>query len=109
MRTVTHMTPLWKGNWLSDIQKLKGFQRWDVIGISTVGNLFNQGELISFESLRLTYQMHPSQHYKYIQLKHAWRAEGLDVQEIEESAPLEGRLLEDAIEEKSGVLGVQNP
>ena len=56
---------------------------------------------MSFATLSNTYQMHTSQLYKYIQLKHAWRAEGLENREKEEFAPLEGKLLGAYIEKKA--------
>mgnify|MGYP002804281051 CR=1 FL=1 len=98
---ITQATPLWQGNWLKEIKKLTGFKQWDAIGISTIGDLLEQGKMMSFESIRATYQMSPSQQYKYLRIRHAWQAEGLEDREISESAPLEGRLLGPQLEVKA--------
>ena len=100
MQKVTQMTPLWVGRWVKEMGKLKGFQSWDTVGISAVGDQWDRGKLIFIEPLKAEYQMHASQLYKYLQLRHTWQAEGLDDQELSEFAPLEGRLLGAQIEKK---------
>ena len=91
-RKITKETPLWQGSWLREIGKLKGVSRWDRIGISNVGDVMQLGKLMSFATLSESFHSHLNQQFKYTQLRQAWQAEGLDTCEIQEVAPLEGRL-----------------
>ncbi|XP_078496716.1 vomeronasal type-2 receptor 26-like [Lissotriton helveticus] len=95
----TRQTPLWCCQWLGELNKLKGFGRWDDIGISTVGDVIARGELKTFQALKDEFGLHNTQYYKYVQLQHAWRAQHITLTDIPEYAPLEGRLLQEQMQE----------
>ena len=70
---VIRETQIWRGNWFKELGKLEGFKGWDNIGISKIGDLLEHWKLAPFTSLQREYQMHPKQHFKYIQIRHAWK------------------------------------
>lgn len=70
-------TPLWEGRWLLEFNKLKGFQAWDLIGVSKLGDLIDHVNIVLFSSLQRDYAMHKNKFLKYAQVRHTWRAERL--------------------------------
>ena len=86
---------------MGEVKKLKGFRQWDVIGISIVEDILEGGQMKTFEALQAEYRLHRSQYFKYIQLRHAWRAQNIEAVELEDFSPLEARLLEGRLDTKA--------
>ena len=42
---LTCETPLWQGTWLQQTATLGGFHQWDLIGVSTLGDLWGTDQL----------------------------------------------------------------
>ncbi|KAJ1130469.1 hypothetical protein NDU88_008821 [Pleurodeles waltl] len=84
-----------------EISELTGFEAWDHIGISEIGNVFEVGDLMPIESLQAEYELSKTQFFQYVRLRHAWRVEGLLGEGITEYAPLEGRMLMENLDTKA--------
>ena len=72
-----------------------------MIEISQVGELWANGDVISWPDLQSEFQLAPGEMYKYLQICHAFRSalpQGLD---IPEASPLEIRLLEEQMSKKA--------
>ena len=70
-----------------------GFDKWDRIGISKVGELWARGDVIQWEDLRREYHMASKEMYRYLQITHAIRAKLPRGTDVPEASPLESRLL----------------
>lgn len=56
-KTMTQFTPLWDAEQLGDLWKTKGFDKWDMIGISRLGDLWVKGEVLPFTNLQQNYKL----------------------------------------------------
>lgn len=74
-RIATLATPLWEGSKLKEVHKLKVFETWDLLGISTIGDITGKGELKTWAQLSQEYDLNNLQFIKYAQLRRAWQAE----------------------------------
>lgn len=90
---LTQVPPLWHGTQLHQVAALPGFRKWDMVGISTLGDIMKGTTLKSFQQLQVEFQLRKSQFYKYLQLRHALTPTILTLDSLPEFHPLEGRLL----------------
>lgn len=58
---LTKQTPLWHGTYLKSATSLSGFRRWDLMGISTLGDVMRGTTLKSFQQLQSDFGLHKSQ------------------------------------------------
>lgn len=93
--------PLWEGGRFKELCKLKGFKAWDLLGISTIGDIMECGEVKSWPILSQEYGLHRCQFIRYAQLRHALQAENIQCTDLPEYAPLEGRLLQEELVKKA--------
>lgn len=98
---ITQATPLWDTRKLGNLRNSKGFKQWDLIGISQVGDLWKKGKILTFAQLQATYKLSQTEHYRYIQIKHALNATIPTGSSIPEASPLEDRLLTDHLHTKA--------
>lgn len=89
---ITRATPLWYKDCLGKLGYLKGFDKWDLIGISRVGDLWHQGDIRTFQQLQEDYELSPREHFRYLQVKHALRAAIPRRETPPAHSPLEDRL-----------------
>ena len=87
------MTPLSSGTRLAQVADLPGFQKWDLIGISTLGDVWEGSHIKSLEALRGEFTLHNSQFYRYLQLRYAQSSYRAELVEVPELSPLEVKLL----------------
>lgn len=95
---ITQATPLWVTDRLGRLENSKGFRNWDLIGISTVGYLWKKGRVITFAELKKQYQLAPTEHFSYRQIKHALEAIIPLNTTLPQASPLEDRLLTDYLD-----------
>ena len=89
---LTLSTPLWVGTWLPHSAGLEGFSGWDRIGITLLGDILKKGVVKSFAELQSEFQMHSSQFFRYLQLRHALAASSPQLKDLAEFNPLEAKL-----------------
>lgn len=99
--TLTKTTPLWCTKKLGNLRNTKGFKQWDQIGIPQIGDLWRNGNVISFEKLQQTYTMTSTEHYRYIQIRHALTTVIRKGTNPPETSPLEDRLLTEHMPKKA--------
>ena len=58
---LTEETPLWEGTILPQVLSLQGFKSWDLIGITSLSHVLENGVLRTFQSLQEEYDLHKSQ------------------------------------------------
>lgn len=89
---LTRETPLWHNGRLPQLAALQGFRGWDVVGISTLGDVMRGAVLKSFQDLQTDFQMPKTQFFKYLQFRHALSPslEGLTV--LAEFSPIEAKV-----------------
>lgn len=68
---LTEQTPLWVGDHLRELNRLEGFQKWSLIGIDLLGDVWKGGKMVEFDSLREEFQMGEGEYLRYRQLRHA--------------------------------------
>ena len=90
---LTEERPLWLGTALPQVAAFQGFRDWGLIGISSLGHVVCGGILKSFSEMQEEYDLHKSQFYKYLQLRHALTPYLFPDTEIPEHNPLEAKIL----------------
>lgn len=98
---LTKATPLWYTQQLGQLCHFKGFDRWDAIGISVVGDLLHKGRILTFSELQTKYSLAPTEHFRYRQIHHALTTQISDITNIPEHSPLEDRLIIDPMPKKA--------
>lgn len=98
---LTLATPLWASEQLGDLHHTKGFDRWDPIGISQIGDLWVNNTMATFDYLQQHYQLSDTEQYRYIQIRHAIRAHVKEGTVLPQASPLEDRLLDGYIPDKA--------
>ena len=78
---------------LSDLMRLEGFQKWDLLGISKIGDIWDTQGTLTFDELQRQFELADSQHYKYLQVRHALAKYASHMQDMVAETPLEFRLL----------------
>lgn len=99
--TITKATPLWYAQQLGQLCHSKGFDKWDAIGISVVGDLLHKGKILTFPALQAKYSLASSEYFRYRQIHHALLQQIPDIQNIPEYSPLEDRLILDPMPKKA--------
>ena len=94
---LTAMTPLWEGSWLAQVSGLKGFREWDKIGLSLLGDVTEEGVVKPYTSLQADFNLHRSQLFKYLHLRHTLTEYRQQIAELADCNPLEARLLQGPI------------
>lgn len=100
-QVITKATPLWSTQKLGLLCRYKGFNKWDTIGISVVGDLLQKGKLLTFPELQAKYSLAPGEIFRYLQIWHALTTNIPDLTTIKDSSPLEDRLLADPMHKKA--------
>mgnify|MGYP002804649648 CR=1 FL=1 len=77
------------------------FDKWDLIGITQVGNLWRNGEVKTWSELQEEFHLVNTEKYKYLQVRHALQSAIVRGKEVPEASPLEMRLLGEPITEKA--------
>lgn len=62
-KKLTKATPLWEGRRLPELMKPQGFKGWNMVGITSLGDIIKKGELITFAELQADYQLTHKQQY----------------------------------------------
>ena len=57
--------PSFRGHWLRRVTLLEGFGRWDLLGISNLGNVWQWSCMKSFQEIEDDFELHHTQFYKY--------------------------------------------
>ena len=78
---------LWSGTWLSQTAGLSGLRKWDLIGISTLGDVWGGNHIKTFQELQEGFALHNSQFYKYLGLRHAIYSYQQELEDIPEFCP----------------------
>lgn len=89
---LTRETPLWSNGQLPQLQTLSGFRGWDVIGVSSLGDVMHRTTLKSFQQLQADFAMPRSQFYKYLLFRHALMPYIRDLDTLPAFSPLEAKL-----------------
>ncbi|KAJ1195074.1 hypothetical protein NDU88_004357 [Pleurodeles waltl] len=63
---LTQRTTLWHGKHLKEVVNLEGFQKWDNIGISTLGDVWEGSHMRSFGDLQRLFSLNRTQFHKYL-------------------------------------------
>ena len=105
----TLLSQLWTGSWLSHVVGLRGFARWDLVGITLLGDVWDGSSTGSFAELREEFSLQPSQFYKYLQLRHALEAHRDSLVEAEEFNTLEAKVLRGAMDRRGGLADIPLP
>ncbi|KAJ1097918.1 hypothetical protein NDU88_003034 [Pleurodeles waltl] len=92
-RRLTQQTPLWHGKQLAQVAGLQGFQNWDNIGISTLGDVWQGSHIQSFQDLQTQYSLNKTQFHRYLQLRHALLVHLQAGDTIPEHSPMEAKAL----------------
>ncbi|KAJ1119448.1 hypothetical protein NDU88_007634 [Pleurodeles waltl] len=90
---LTQQTPLWHGKQLIHVAGLEGFQKWDTIGISTLGDIWRGTHIRSFQDLQKQYSLNKTQFHRYLQLRHALLVHLQTGDTIPEHSPMEAKAL----------------
>lgn len=90
---LTQLTPLWDATKLGTLRNTKGFHKWDLIGLSQLGDLWKGGSVVGFDYLQ--------QQYRYIQIKHAIETNIPRGTILPVSLPLEVQLLTDHLQKRA--------
>lgn len=98
---LTRATPLWEPDLLGQLSKCPGFDKWDLIGILTVGDMWIKGRLATFADLqhKLNTNSHNPKHY--LQISHAIKAVLPRDVPLPEASPLADRLILDPMNKKA--------
>lgn len=75
--------------------KQPGFDKWDLIGLSKVGDLWARGGVVPLSDLQQQYQLHERETFRYLQVRSALTKVLPRGTELPVSSPLEDRLLDD--------------
>lgn len=98
---ITLATPLWYSDCLGCLIRTKGFSKWDLIGITKVGDLWKSGEVIPFRNLQSEYEMTITEHFRYCQIKHALYSALPKGSSPPQTSPLEDRILDGHLPDKT--------
>lgn len=94
-------TPLWSSRRLGSLCFQLGFDKWDTIGISTLGDLVHRGKLLTFSDLQQKYALAQGEVFLYLQIKHAIHTKIPDLSSLPDASPLEDRLLSEPLQTKA--------
>lgn len=97
----TAQTPLWSGNYLPEVTRLKDLCKWSTIGIDLLGDVWQKGDMLDFPVLQKEYQMGNGEFLHYQQHKHAIQSHIHSGDQLPEYTPLEDRLLLDPMINKA--------
>lgn len=92
---LTKATLLWEPYILGRLSACAGFDKWDLIGISTVG------ERALFADLQTQYKLAPSEGFRYLQISHAIDSALPKNTLIPDASPMEDALLLDPMHRKA--------
>ncbi|KAJ1082832.1 hypothetical protein NDU88_002997 [Pleurodeles waltl] len=92
-RQITLGTPLWDVEVLKKPRNNEGHKKWDLLGISVVGDLWMEGRLITFQELQVECKMLGSQYLRYLQMQHTSTGYGPRLEDLLDECPLEYRAL----------------
>lgn len=98
---LTLATPLWHTDALGLLKNTKGFQNWDMIGISTIGDLWRNKYIITFPQLKEEHDLSDREHFRYSQIYHALRAVLPKGVTPPPHSPLEDRILDGELPERA--------
>lgn len=98
---LTQVTPLWCTRRLGNFCNTKGFRQWDLIGISRIGDIWGKGAVLPFDKLQQTYNLASTEHYRYIQIRHALTGAIPKGSKLPDASPLEDRLLTEHMTRKA--------
>lgn len=102
-------TPLWDSEQLGSMGTTKGFAKWDLIGISTIRDLWEGGgELVKFSTLKQSHELADSEYFRYIQIRHALISNIPKDTSLPDASPLEDRLLDGYLPDKAISLTYKN-
>lgn len=93
-KKVTLATPLWDSDVLGNLWRTKGFNKWDLIGISKIGDLWVAGEAKGFHTLQTEYHLATTEPFRYRQIHHALYSCLGRGETPPEFSPLEDRILD---------------
>lgn len=100
-RRLTLATSLWNSEKLGNLWQSKGFDKWDLIGISRIKDLWVKDEILLFASLQQQYHLADTEHYRYLQIQHALHTHLTSKSPLLDASPLEDRLLNGHLPEKT--------
>lgn len=83
--------------YLGLLAKHPGFDKWDLIGLSRVGDLWARGKGIALSDLQRNYELDEGETFQYIQVRSILQKAVSNSTELPASSPLEDRLLDDYI------------
>lgn len=83
------------------LSKQPGFDKWDLIGLTTAGDLWAKGRVVPFGELQTQYQLHEGETFRYLQGRSALYKVISKGSDPPVSSPLEDRLLDDYLPEKA--------
>ena len=90
---ITQATPLWDSHQLGELSKQNSFEKWDMIGITRVSDMWMDGDVVAWQALLTEYKLAPGEIFKYFQIQHALTAALQREEVVPEASPLEMRLL----------------
>ena len=94
-------TPLWDSKVLGNLITQQGFKNWDLLGISQVRDMMSNGKVKKWEELKQEYQLAPAEIFRFLQIRNALTKILPKDIKIEETSPLESRLLGDPMLKKA--------
>lgn len=98
---ITQATPLWDTKRLGRLRNTKGFSKWDLIGISKVGDIWKKGNSIPFDQLQKDYRLAQTETFRYMQIKHALQKALPHEIQLPEASLLEDKVLTEHLRKKA--------
>ncbi|KAJ1153199.1 hypothetical protein NDU88_005960 [Pleurodeles waltl] len=90
---LTRQTPLWQWRHLREVSALEVFWKWDNIGISTLGDVWGESHMRSFEEIQESYSLNKTQFPKYLQLRHTLLVHIRPGDSVPNCSPMEARTM----------------
>lgn len=92
-KRLTRNTPLWHSTWLYEVSSLLGFRKWDLIGVTLLGDIWTGDHIRTFPDLQQRHALSGSQFYKYLQVRHALTTHVPTGTSLPEFSPLEAQVM----------------
>lgn len=70
-RGFSDLTPLWGNSKLGELQKVGTIKEWERCGLRYFSQLFQEGNLKTFQELRAQYALPNKSFFRYLQVRHA--------------------------------------
>lgn len=84
----------WNSEKLGSLWRSKGFDKWELIGISRIKDIWGKTSIHSFDTLKKQFSLADAEYFRYLQIRHALLTHIPRDTTPLEASPLEGRVLD---------------